>query len=142
TRIFMTYGPGQPSWKLIPATAAALLRGEAPVIASPDRKVDWIYVSDVVDGLLATLGTAGLEGKSVDIGSGELTDIRKLVERLRSLIDEGVLPRYGSVPSRQNEQVRCADIRESRRLIGWQPQVGLTDGLRRTVVALQHEMAR
>lgn len=138
TRIFMTYGPAQPAWKLIPAVAGQLLRGEPPVIASPAREVDWIYVSDVVAGLLRAMTTPGLEGGSVDIGSGELVTIRDVVERLRTMINASVEPRYGESPPREREQVCKADIGESMRLMGWRPRIGLEEGLRQTVIAMQH----
>lgn len=137
TRIFMAYGPGQPAWKLIPAVAAGLMRGEAPVVTSPDRQVDWIYVADVVDGLIRAATAPGMEGQSVDIGSGELTAIRDVVERLCALIDPAIRPEYGGAGPRVNEQVRCADVGASLRLIGWRAGTALEEGLRRTVVALQ-----
>jgi len=53
-RIFMVYGPRQEAiQKLIPYTTLALLRGEAPKVSSGQRLVDWVYVDDVVEGLLA-----------------------------------------------------------------------------------------
>src|SRR5262245_3382563 len=58
-RVFMAYGPGQPSWKLIPSTVARLLRNEPPVLESPDRLLDWIYVSDVAEGLIAAMAAPG-----------------------------------------------------------------------------------
>jgi nucleoside-diphosphate-sugar epimerase len=140
TRIFMTYGPGQPDWKLIPATAGRLLRGEAPVIASPDRKVDWVYVTDVVAGLIRALMAPGLEGISVDLGSGRLVTIRDVVERLRMLIDPSVEADYGNAGPRPQEQVRQADVAESGRLLGWHPRVDLDEGLRQTVGMLQSKV--
>jgi nucleoside-diphosphate-sugar epimerase len=138
-RIFMAYGPGQPAWKVLPAAAGCLLRGEAPVIASPGREVDWIYVSDVVAGLLCALITPGLEGRSVDLGSGDLTTIRDIVERLRLMINPSIQPRYSERAPRQREQVCRADAAETLRLMGWRPRIGLDEGLRRTVVAMQYE---
>jgi nucleoside-diphosphate-sugar epimerase len=138
-RIFMAYGPGQPARKVIPAAIGCLLRGEAPAIGSPEREVDWIYVSDVVAGLSRALIVPGLEGKCVDLGSGELTTIRDVVEELCSIIDPSIRPRYGELAPRRREQVRRADSAETLRLMGWQLEIGIKEGLRRTVVALQQE---
>jgi nucleoside-diphosphate-sugar epimerase len=137
-RIFMAYGPGQPAWKLIPATVARLLRGEAPVVESPERRVDWIYIADVVDGLIATMASPRTAGHLVDIGSGRLTAIREVVERLRALISPTTIPVYGGGPARGNEQVPEADLVATERLTGWSPQGGLETGLERTVAALRH----
>ena len=70
-RIFMAYGPGQSVKKVIPHLISCMVGGEPLQLVSPSRKVDWIYVDDVISGLLAAAVTPGLEGKSIDIGSGE-----------------------------------------------------------------------
>jgi UDP-glucose 4-epimerase len=133
TRIFMTYGPGQPAKKLIPHSVARMLRDEPLKIASPDRKVDWIYVEDVVRGLLAVAAAPKMEGESVDLGSGELVEIRDLIFHLHELIKSRTVPEFGSLPQRAFEQVRCADVARTYALTGWRPTISLDDGLRRTV---------
>jgi nucleoside-diphosphate-sugar epimerase len=133
-RIFMVYGPGQrePS-KLIPGAISSLLRGEPPRVSSGERAVDWIFVDDVVDGLLAAALAPGVDGQTVDIGTGRLTTIRELVETLADLVPGGPAPLFGSVPSRPDEQVRAARLDRTRALLGWTPQVPLRDGLARTI---------
>src|SRR5262249_8063133 len=54
-RLFMVYGPAQPDLrKLIPYITLALLRNEPIQLSSGVRPVDWIYVDDIVAGLIAT----------------------------------------------------------------------------------------
>jgi UDP-glucose 4-epimerase len=139
TRIFMTYGPGQPEWKLVPSVVRTFLSGRAPEIASPARAVDWIYVADLVAGLLRVLTAPGLEGQSVDLGSGELTNVAEIVALLRQLIAPGIEPRFGQSP-RVNERVCRADATETLRLTGWRPVIGLHEGLRLTVDALRRKI--
>jgi len=133
-RTFMTYGPGQRDGsKLIPYVATALLRGESPRLSSGTREVDWIYVGDVVDAYLAAAVADGVEGTSIDIGSGDLVTIRSVVEQLVELTDGDARPRFGAVPDRPLERVRRADVKATREAIGWQAAVALPDGLARTV---------
>ena len=133
-RIFMTYGPGQADLgKLIPSVALALLRGEAPRIASGSRLVDWIFVTDVADGLVAAAAASGLDGGVVDLGSGELVTVRDVVETLVELTGTGARPEYLSRPERQHEEVRAADTSGSKARFGWTPSITLRDGLTRTV---------
>ena len=141
-RIFMAYGPRQPAWKVIPSVARALLRGEAPEVGSPMRAVDWIYVSDVVDGMIRLAEVEGVEGKTVDIGTGALATVREVVEILVELTQAPVTPRYARVPARRLERTVRADSDATRREIGWSAQVSLRDGLRRTLDALRMEEAR
>jgi UDP-glucose 4-epimerase len=135
TRIFMAYGPGQCLKKLIPHSIACMLRGDPPKIASPDRKVDWIYVEDVVRGLVAVAAASGLEGKSVDVGSGQLVEIREVVRRIQGLINPDAVVEFGALSGRAFEQVRCADAATTYALTGWRPTVSLDEGLMRTVEA-------
>jgi len=135
TRIFMTYGPGQSVKKVIPHSISCLLRGNPLKIASPARKVDWLYVEDLVHGLLAVAAAPGLEGKSVDLGSGELVEIRDVVGRIKRLINPSAPVEFGTSPERALEQVRAADSGTTYALTKWRPTISLDAGLERTVDA-------
>jgi UDP-glucose 4-epimerase len=135
TRIFMTYGPGQSVKKVIPHSIACMLQGDPLKIASPRRKVDWLYVEDLVRGLLAVAAAPDLEGKSVDLGSGELVEICDVVRRIQRLINPRALVEFGASPERALEQVRCADSPITYALTGWRPTISLAAGLKRTVDA-------
>ena len=135
TRIFMTYGPGQASKYLIPHCVGRMLNGEVLRIASPDRLVDWIYVNDVVDGLRAVATAPGLEGQSVDLGSGTSLTIRQLVEKLRQMLNPQAAVEFGTIPARALEQVRVADVATTTELTGWRPKVSLDVGLEVTARA-------
>jgi UDP-glucose 4-epimerase len=68
-KIFMVYGSGQTDHtKLIPYVILSLLRGEAPRLSSGVRLVDWIFVDDVVDGLIGCAQTHGIDGRTVEFG--------------------------------------------------------------------------
>ena len=141
-RVFMVYGPGQRDLrKLVPYVTLSLLRGEAPKITSGSRPVDWIYVADVVEALLAAGRTSGLEGKTLDVGSGQLVPVREVVDLLVRLINPGLRPEFGAVPERPLEQVRTADTTASRALMAWGPTTPLEEGLRQTVEWFRHRVA-
>jgi UDP-glucose 4-epimerase len=133
-RVFMVYGPAQRDLhKLIPYVTLSLLRGEVPKLSSGHRQVDWIYVEDVVEGLLAASQTIGMEGKTIDIGSGMLVSIRNIVEQLIRLINPQIEPLFGAIADRPLEQVRVADLMRTQALLEWKPTIMLDEGLRRTV---------
>lgn len=132
-RTHMTYGPGQPTWKLIPSTILSLLRGESPRLSSGRRELDWVYVDDVVAGLLVATTASGLDGVTFDLGSGRLASIRDVVCRLVDLVRPGVRPTFGAHPDRPRLAERPADVPQTRATTGWEPTVCLEDGLRRTV---------
>lgn len=139
-RLFMVYGPGQRDFtKLIPGSIAKLLRGEPPKITAGARRVDWVYVDDVVDGLLAAAVGPGADGHAVDIGTGVMTTVREVVETLAGLIPGSPPPEFGAIPARPNEQVRAARIDQTRTLLNWSPSVALRDGLARTIEWVRRE---
>ena len=133
-RLFMVYGPAQKDLtKLIPYTILSLAKKEAPKFSSGQRPVDWIYVEDVVEGLVMAATAKGIEGGTLEFGSGNLVRIREVVEEIVKLMGSAVKPVFGALADRPLEQVRVANAGETFRQIGWKPRVSLRDGLERTI---------
>jgi nucleoside-diphosphate-sugar epimerase len=142
-RVFMVYGPGQHDLrKLVPYVTVSLLRGESPQLASGAREVDWIFVDDVVDAFLRAAVVEGSEGRSLDIGSGELLTARSLVVRLHELVGGDAEPAFGAIADRVRERVRAADPAPAEEAIGWRPRTSLDEGLRRTVEYYRGQLER
>lgn len=134
TRISMAYGPGQ--WaveKLVPYVILSLLRGEAPNLSSGERQCDWIYIDDVIDGLLAVARSPRCDGQTIDLACGELTSIRTVVLNIVDLMRTDMGPNFGAVPDRPLERRRPADVETAHALAGWRPTTSLRDGLAATV---------
>lgn len=133
-RMFMVYGPGQRDVrKLIPYTTLSLLLGRQPRLTSGRRLVDWIFVDDVISGLIALCQAKRVDGKFVDLGTGILTSVREVVERLVEIINPNIDPRFGILPDREDEIVRYAQSDQAEALLGWRPAVDLQIGLSQTV---------
>jgi len=133
-RLFMVYGPGQQDLrKLIPYVTLSALRQEAPKLSSGQRLVDWIYVEDVVDGLLLMAQAPDVEGHSIEIGSGVLVSVGTVVEELLHIINPGIKPVFGHLPERPMEQVRVANAEVTYSMIGWKARTSLKEGLQNTV---------
>ena len=133
-RVFMVYGPAQIDLsKLIPYVILSLLQGKSPAISSGGRLVDWIYVDDVVEAYVALADAPGIEGRTVDIGSGKLVSIQEIVGQVAYLVGGGIKPAFGALPDRPMEPVRIANVAQTREWIGWSPKTQLTDGLSRTI---------
>lgn len=133
-KVFMVYGPAQKDRKkLIPYLINSLLKKEPPKLSDGKRRVDWIYVEDVVKGFLTAAFSPNIEGKTIDIGSGELISIRSIVDLICRLINRNVEPVFGAVPQRPFEQETVADIGQTNLLIGWKPEIGIEEGLKQTL---------
>jgi nucleoside-diphosphate-sugar epimerase len=133
-RLFMVYGPGQlDDTKLVPYVVGSLLRGCAPLLSSGVRPVDWVFVDDVVDALIAAAAADDVEGETLDVGSGTLVPIRTVIDEIAQRIGAAVAPQFGARPDQPNERVRAADLGRTQALIGWRPKTGLTEGLATTI---------
>ena len=133
-RLFMVYGPAQSDTrKLVPYVTQSLLRGEAPALSSGARRVDWIFIDDVADAFLAAAVASGVEGRTIDIGSGKLVPVRAVVEHLAQIIGTEVSPRFGALPERPLEVEPVADLAAAAAYLGWKARTSLADGLWQTV---------
>lgn len=134
-RIFMVYGPGQrDAVKLVPYLHRCFRGGNPPRLSSGVREVDWVFVDDVVDGLIALASSPGIaRGESVDLGSGTLVSVREFVEAFARTCKYGGVLGFGLLPDRARERIRVADVASTEELISWRPRTRLEDGLRQTV---------
>ena len=141
-RIFMTYGPDQKDvHKLIPYVVRRLLRGEAPKLSSGRRLADWIYVEDVVEGLLRAAVFPGIEGAAFDLGSGLLVSVREIVEQVVEMVGGSVEPVFDARLDRPFEQERAADTSFLVDKLGYQPRSTLRQGLEATVSWYREQLA-
>lgn len=132
-RLFMGYGPGQCNFKVIPNTINSFLQGIPPKLTSGDFKTDWVYITDLVNGLVAAATAPAIEGQTLDLASGEIASVRDIVMMLKEILHVSVEPQFGLLPDRVKGQVRIADLSNTTKLLGWQAQVKLKDGLAQTV---------
>ena len=132
-RLLATYGPMDDLGHLIPGVIAQLLEGRRPALTPGEQRWDYLYVDDAVDAVCRlVLGTdaAGI----YNLGSGRAYTVRSLVETVRDLIDPSLALGFGDVPYRPDQVMRLqADVTKLRAATGWDPQVGIEEGLRRTV---------
>jgi UDP-glucose 4-epimerase len=134
TRLFQVYGPGQPAHALIPAAIRAALAGEDFATTPGEQARDFVYVDDVVAGLLSAAAAPGIEGQSLDLGTGSVCRIHRLVERIWAITGAQGRALVGSLPYRPGEVMHIvADADRTAALLGWRARVGLEEGLRRTV---------
>ena len=132
-RPFVGYGPDQPRDKLIPFVIRSLLKGESPQLTNGLWVTDWVYIDDTVDGILWSAVLPGLQGRTIDLGSGVLTSVRKVVEKIVEIMEPEVQPIFGALPDRYVEHTRPADTKFAYLKLKWKAKVALDDGLRATV---------
>jgi dTDP-glucose 4,6-dehydratase len=132
-RIFNTYGPGMrlDDGRVVPNFMGQALRGEPlTVYGDGSQTRSFTFVDDLVVGMLAVLDRG--DNLPFNIGNPLETTVldfaRKIIELTGSSSEIVFLP----LPADDPKQ-RCPDISRARSLLGWEPSIGLEDGLIRTV---------
>jgi nucleoside-diphosphate-sugar epimerase len=137
-RPFQVYGPGQPPRALVPAAIRAALAGEDFAMTPGQQRRDFIYVEDLVDGLLAAAEARGIEGASLDLGTGTGHAIRRVVERIWLMTDAAGQLRPGALNHRPGEAMSLiADAERTYQLTKWRATTPLETGLRATIEGFQ-----
>ncbi|MBN1953681.1 MAG: lipopolysaccharide biosynthesis protein RfbH [Anaerolineae bacterium] len=139
-RLFQVYGPGQPADNLVPAAIRAALAGTDLAMTPGEQRRDFIFVQDVVAGLVAAAAAPQLEGKSIDLGTGQAFSICTVVEQVWAITGARGEIRTGALPYRPAEVMHiAADAERTACLTGWRATTSLEQGLRRTI---DDQMAR
>jgi len=132
-RIFNTHGPRMQvsDGRAVPNFMAQAIRGEPlTVYGDGSQTRSLCYVSDLVRGVLAVLEKG--DELPVNLGNPHEVTVLELAETIirlaksRSTIDHRELPV-------DDPKQRRPDIARAKKLLGWQPEVPLEDGLRRTL---------
>ena len=139
TRFANLYGGADTNWsRLIPEAVAAALDGRAPVLrsdGSPER--DFLYVEDAAAAYLAiadNLSRDEVRGEAFNAGGGQAHRIGEVVALITRLAGTGVEPDVRGMGNPAGEIDRqYVDPSKLREVCGWEPAVGLEDGLRRTL---------
>ena len=138
-RYFNVYGPGQDPENeyaaVVPKFVVACMDGARPVVhGDGEQSRDFTYIDDVVEAnLRAAHAPQEAFGRGLNIGGGERpTSVNRLLELIAGLC--GVEPQPVFEESRAGDvRMTEADVSLAKRLIGYDPIVGIEEGLRRTV---------
>jgi UDP-glucose 4-epimerase len=136
-RYFNVFGPRQdpssPYSGVIALFVTALLAGKAPTITGDGGQTrDFTYIANVVDGVLRAATAPQAAGEVINVATGQQISIAELARTLGAII--GVAAPPVRVEARSGDvRHSLADISKAKALLGYEPIVGLEEGLRRTV---------
>ncbi len=132
-RIFNTHGPRMQvlDGRAVPNFMAQAIRGEPlTVYGDGSQTRSLCYVSDLVRGVLAVLDRA--DELPVNLGNPNEVTVLELAQTIVRLAGSESKIEFRELPIDDPKQ-RQPDITRARRLIGWEPEVELEDGLRMTL---------
>ncbi len=145
-RPFNTYGPRQSTRAVLPSILLQLLEGKREVeLGRVDTRRDLTFVSDTVDGFCRAALGDGLEGETVQLGTGRAVSIEELFNAACRAL--GITASIRHDPRRDRPDasevlVLQSDPSEARRRMGWAATVSIEDGLRQTAAWLERNRER
>jgi NAD dependent epimerase/dehydratase len=135
-RPFNTYGPRQSARAVIPTIILQALNGETLNLGSLHPTRDLNFVDDTVSGLIAVAESEKSVGEVINIGSGSEISIGDLARLIFSLLGKDVKIDWDDRrvrPEKSEVERLVCDNTKARKILGWQPQTGLEEGLKKTI---------
>ena len=139
-RYFNVFGPRQDPGSqyaaVVPLFITAVAQGEPVTIFDDgEQSRDFTYVDNVVDANLRAAEAEGANGRIFNVSAGTPTSVNQLAETIAELLGKTLEKTY--LPPRSGDlRNSWADPRDAREVLGWEPHVGLEEGLRRTAESL------
>jgi dTDP-glucose 4,6-dehydratase len=144
-RPFNTFGPRQSARAFIPTIISQALAGGPIRLGALTPQRDMTFVADTVAGFLAAADVPGIEGETINLGTGETHTVGWFAERLLALIgaDMPIVQEPQRLRPEGSEVLKLVSDNSLARLrLGWAPRVSLDDGLRRSIAFFRnHRMA-
>lgn len=135
-RFFNVYGPRQdpssPYAAVIPIFLSKLATGgELPIFGDGKQTRDFTFVGDVVRGMMRAANAPGVSGLVINLPGGDPVTVLDLASAAGRAM--GVEPRLRFLPPRAGDvRHSYGDGTRARTLLGFRPEVGLEEGLKRT----------
>lgn len=130
-RLFNGYGPGQPLGYFVPDKLAEANTGKIVLRGSQVTK-DWVFIDDVVRAYQLAVESPFVG--PVNIGTGREHSLETLGRFIAASYDAKL--ELADQPADRATRM-CADRRRAKQVLGWEPQVGLEEGLARTIVGVE-----
>ena len=141
-RPFNAYGPAQSPDRIIPEIIVRALRGQRLAMTQGRQTREFNYATDIAAGFLAA-GLRGEPGRLYNIGCGEEVSMADLATTILRLMGDPIVAELGALPDRPTEIWRMhSDATRARAELGWAPEIGLEEGLLRTIAWYTTELGR
>ena len=141
-RIFNTYGPRMrlDDGRALPAFMSQALNGEdLTVFGDGSQTRSFCYVDDLVEGIYRLLLSD--YASPVNIGNPDEVSLLDFAKEIIALTNTSSKIIYKPLPTDDPKQ-RRPDIRKAQELLGWQPQVARSEGLKRTLLYFQEKLGQ
>lgn len=130
-RYFTVYGPaGRPDMSVFRFVYSVLKGSPLVVYGDGSQSRDFTYIDDIAAGTVLALGLSGYE--IINLGSNSPCSLKDLISLIEELVGKKADITYQTF-DKTDMLSTWASIDKARELLGWQPKVGLKEGLKKTV---------
>ena len=136
-RYFNVFGPRQSPFSqyaaAVPLFITRIAAGEEiDVYGDGEQSRDFTFVGNVVDATIRAGEAGGASGEIFNVAAGSPASVNRVAEAIATIVGKPVHRR--ELPPRAGDlRDSWADLAKSERLLGYRPEIGLEEGLRRTV---------
>lgn len=136
-RYFTVYGPaGRPRMSIFRFIKWISEGEEVKVFGDGEQTRGFTYLDDIARGTIAALQPLGYE--IINLGGHESTSINHLIHKLENAIGKKAkVAHYPAHPA--DMSASWADVTKARNLLDWQPEISMTEGIKRTIDWYQKE---
>jgi UDP-glucuronate decarboxylase len=142
-RIFNTYGPRMHpnDGRVVSNFIVQALRNEDITLYGDGSQTRaFCYVDDLIDGLMRLMATDDSVTGPMNIGNPHEIPVRELAERITRMTGSASRIIMRPLPEDDPTQ-RCPDIGAAQARLGWEPHIGLEDGLKQTIAYFRQLLA-
>ncbi len=142
-RPFNTFGPRQSARAVIPTIITQALGQSVIRLGNLDSTRDFTFVSDTVDGFIKAAETPGVEGKTMNLGTGSEIKIGDLVEKIIRLTGSSAqieIDQSRLRPTDSEVMRLLSNNNLARTTLHWEPRVSLDDGLQQTIAWIKNHL--
>ncbi len=142
-RIFNTYGPRSDprDGRVVPSfITQALLNQPITVYGTGEQTRSLCYVDDLVEGIVRAMFWPETAGEVINLGNPDEHTVLEYAQVIRRLCNSQSPIVYTSPISEDDPTRRRPDITRARRILGWEPRMGLEEGLGQTIVWFRRKL--
>lgn len=135
-RPFNTFGPRQSARAFIPTIISQAATRDVIELGSLDPMRDMTFVGDTVAGFLLAGATSGIDGQTINLGTGSTASIGDFATKILKLMNSGkpVIQDPKRLRPAESEVLKLvSDNTKAKRLLGWAPATSMEDGLKQTI---------
>ncbi len=133
-RIFNTYGPRMAlnDGRVVSNLILQALRGEPLTIFGDGSQTrSFCYMDDLLEGMVRVMDLSAIDGP-INLGNPHEITVLEMAETVRKLTGSRSKIEFLPLPA-DDPTRRCPDISKAKKLLDWEPKIGLEEGLGRTI---------